>query len=352
MDNSTSPESSKEKKSNFTPVFKFKEYYLGDYYLKLGLNNNELLIVNYNTKVLDGIKFSLKLNIGILHKASKLFKKFDKIDSIYDLILKIIDDKKFKLYNDSNKMVFSILPNNLLNNNKDIYLQLSKDNNDINNDYYKILSNEVNKLRNIIDILMTTGKNNKFLINDNSNQIKILKEENKAIKEEINTLRQMIKNKNNINNNVINISNINNKDDNSSFNNQLTKRTSNICQTNRNKIAIVEFNKKYNTDIQNNEIKELNLRMKKLGSGVLKYLSRLELNQLEVLDLSDNNISDISLLEKAQFNQLQSLSLDGNNITDMTPLERVNFNQLQGLFLFNNKISNINFLEKVNFPEL
>ena len=319
---SNSSESSKEKKSiNIVSIIKSKEFYTGEYYLKIVLNsNNELIIVNYNTKKLDGIKFSLRLNLGILHKASNLFKRFEKIDNIYDLLIKLIEEKKYKLYYNSNKMIFSIMPNVIINNTKDILLYLNKENNDVNNDYYKVLSDEINKLRKITDILINSDNNNKYSINENLKQIKLLKEENKAIKDEINLLKQMI-NKNNIHTSInINNSNFNSEIDNISINSQLTKRTNNVSQTNRNKIAIVEFNKKYNTDIKNNQIKELNLRMKKLGSGVLKYLSRLELNQLEVLDLSDNNISDISLLEKVQFNQLQSLSLDGNNIIDMSPL--------------------------------
>ena len=89
---SNSSESSKEKKSiNIISIIKSKDYYTGEYYLKIVLNsNNELIIINYNTKKLDGIKFSLRLNIGILHKASNLFKRFEKIDNIYDLLIKLL----------------------------------------------------------------------------------------------------------------------------------------------------------------------------------------------------------------------------------------------------------------------
>ena len=46
---STSSESSKEKKSiNIVSIIKSKEFYTGEYYLKIVLNsNNELIIVNY-----------------------------------------------------------------------------------------------------------------------------------------------------------------------------------------------------------------------------------------------------------------------------------------------------------------
>jgi hypothetical protein len=85
-------------------ISKYRDFYLGDFYLKLELtNNNELHLVNYNTKILDGIKFFLKLNINILQKASDLFKKFDKIENIYEIIIKLIDEKKYKLYSISIK---------------------------------------------------------------------------------------------------------------------------------------------------------------------------------------------------------------------------------------------------------
>ena len=81
-------EYSKEKKFITTTTSKSKDFFLGAFYLKLELaNNNELYLVNYNTKKLDGIKFFLKLTISILQKASDLFKKFDKIEKIYEIII-------------------------------------------------------------------------------------------------------------------------------------------------------------------------------------------------------------------------------------------------------------------------
>ena len=344
MQNINPLENSKEKK--FISMVKSKDFYLDDFYLKLELtNNNELHMINYNIKKLDGIKYFLRLTISVLQKASDLFKKFDRIEKIYNLIIKLIEEKKYKLYNYANNIVFSIIPNDLVNNKKEILLYFNKVTNDTNNDFYKVLSYEINQLKNIIYKLINQPEIN--INNNNLSEIKTLKEENIRIKKEINELKQII------NNNGYNMNNISmNSDSLGAINSKFSSKTSNESTSQKSKIAIIEFNKKYHTDIKNNEIKELNLRMKKLGNGVLKYLSRLELNQLEVLDLSDNSISDISLLQKAHLPNLQSLSLDGNNITDLTPLCEVNFPLLQGLFLFNNKITDIISLEKVNFPEL
>ena len=122
MESSVSSESFKSMKLN-SSIIKYKDYYTEEYYLKIALtNSNELLIINYNTKILDGEKFMLKLTINILHKASNLFKKFDKIETFYDLLIKLLDNKKYKLSFNSNKILFSIMPNNFINNKKDILL--------------------------------------------------------------------------------------------------------------------------------------------------------------------------------------------------------------------------------------
>ena len=195
----------KEKKPLSTS--KYRDFYLGDYYLKLELtNSNELHLVNYNTKILDGIKFFLKLTINILQKASDLFKKFDKIENIYDIIIKLIEEKKYKLYNSSNKVIFSIIPNKIINNQKEILLYLNKVTNDINNDFYKVLSDEINKLRNTINKFV--NPEDIVINNNNLIEIKMLKEENTKIKKEINELKQLINN-NNINNNNSNNNTIN-----------------------------------------------------------------------------------------------------------------------------------------------
>ena len=110
----------------------------------------ELSLINYNTKKLDGIKYSLKLSLSILQKASDLFKNFDKMENIYDLVILLIEEKKYKLYNSGNKVIFSIMPNDIVNNKKEILLYLNKESNDTNDDFYKILCDEINKLKKVI----------------------------------------------------------------------------------------------------------------------------------------------------------------------------------------------------------
>ena len=201
MQNINSLENQREKRA--ISISKYKDFYLGDFYLKLELtNNNELHLVNYNTKKLDGIKFFLKLTISILQKSSDLFKKFDKIENIYEIIIKIIEEKQYKLYNSANRVIFSIIPNLIINNKKEILLYLNKVSNDINNDFYKVLSDEINKLRKIINKLINhenINDNNDNINNNNLTEIKMLKEENTQIKKEIDNLKQMINNNSGLN---------------------------------------------------------------------------------------------------------------------------------------------------------
>ena len=46
----------------------------------------------------------------------------------------------------------------------------------------------------------------------------------------------------------------------------------------------------------------------------------MKLKELKELDLSNNNISDIKILEKVKFNKLEILNLEWNNISDISSI--------------------------------
>ena len=114
-------------------------------------------------------------------------------------------------------------------------------------------------------------------------------------------------------------------------------------------ITLKEFNNKYKTNIEDIDIRELNLRWKNIGNEGLKDLAKIKFKELNKLDLSWNKISDISVLEKVNFKELNKLVLNGNKISDISILEKVNFKELNKLDLSYNEISDISVLEKVNF---
>ena len=92
-----------------------------------------------------------------------------------------------------------------------------------------------------------------------------------------------------------------------------------------------EFNKKYYLNIEDIDIKELNLNKCHIRNEGLKYLNKINFNQLNILDLSDNDISDISILEKVNFKELKELNLSWNDISDISILEKINFKELNKL---------------------
>ena len=78
-----------------------------------------------------------------------------------------------------------------------------------------------------------------------------------------------------------------------------------------------EFNDKYETNIEDIEIKELNLNKEYIGNEGLKDLIEIKFKQLIKLDFSYNNISDINILAKVNFKELNILILSENEISDI-----------------------------------
>ena len=74
-------------------------------------------------------------------------------------------------------------------------------------------------------------------------------------------------------------------------------------------IALKDFNDKYETNIEDIDIKELNLNKEYIGNEGLKdYLIEIKFKQLNKLDFSYNEISDINILEKINFKELKELN--------------------------------------------
>ena len=103
-------------------------------------------------------------------------------------------------------------------------------------------------------------------------------------------------------------------------------------------ITLKEFNNKYNTNIEDIDIKELNLSERKMGNERLKDLVKIKFKELKELNISLNNISNINILEKINFKELKKLNLSLNKISDINILEKVNFKELNLLDLSSNNI--------------
>ena len=73
-------------------------------------------------------------------------------------------------------------------------------------------------------------------------------------------------------------------------------------------ITLKKFNNKYNINIEDIDIKELNLSNRNIENERLKDLVKINFNKLE--ELNGNEISDINILEKVNFEELKKLNLN------------------------------------------
>ena len=136
------------------------------------------------------------------------------------------------------------------------------------------------------------------------------------------------------------------------YNNKLLSRLNITKEDFKSYIYLKEFNEKFNLNIEDVDIIELDLSNHLIGNEGLEYLAKIKFNKLRILDLSDNQIIEISLLEKLNLEKLIISNLSFNQISDINVLEKVNFKELRELHLVNNIISDINVLKRVKFEKL
>ena len=90
-------------------------------------------------------------------------------------------------------------------------------------------------------------------------------------------------------------------------------------------ITLKKFNNKYAININDIDIKKLNLSVRYIENEGLRDLIKIKFKKLEVLNLDQDKISDINTLEIVNFKKLKVLSLRFNRISDINILEKVNF---------------------------
>ena len=125
-----------------------------------------------------------------------------------------------------------------------------------------------------------------------------------------------------------------------------------FIKLNCNDYLIKKFNLEYKVNIQNDKINKLDLRWKGLGNNGFEALCKIEFKELKELILYNNNISDIKPLMQAKFQNMEILDLSQNKISNINVLESVRFKGLKQLYLGYNDISDIKVFEKANFEQL
>ena len=299
--------------------------YNKDYYISINNYNEELSIIAYNISLLDNIKYETSFDLDDLKSLSNYFINKNDINEIYQILIKLIKEKKFNFEKQGDDLFFSLLISDLnssINNedsNKEIQFILFGEKE--NSEYIKVLTKEIKKLRDEVNSLYAILNNPDYFLNQNAlNSVKNKNEE--LFNPKINS------------NNNSNI-NDNNKNDNENFKENNDE----------------QFNIIFKIKI-NNDMAELNLGQKYIGNQIFDYLSKFELAKLNKLILGWNGITNILGLENCKFKELKKLSLNNNNINNITLLQKCNFPQLTELWMFGNEISDISPLIYTNFEKL
>ena len=105
------------------------------------------------------------------------------------------------------------------------------------------------------------------------------------------------------------------------------------------------------TDVPFKDLTYLNIGDNKISDSS-SALNRINLPNLYSIDLSHNDIKDISGLAADQYIKLKYLNLGKNKINDISILVKVHFRDLKTLLIYDNQISDINVLRDVPFEDI
>jgi Leucine-rich repeat (LRR) protein len=126
------------------------------------------------------------------------------------------------------------------------------------------------------------------------------------------------------------------------------------------KEALVKLNDEYSINLEEfYEKEEFCLKLRgakneakypKLGDDGFKYISQIRFKDLIEINLSNNNISDISYLNNMLLPHLEILNFSDNQIVDITPVANLISKYLSDIYLQNNQIEDITPFENAKFP--
>ena len=159
----------------------------------------------------------------------------------------------------------------------------------------------------------------------------------------------------NYKNNYYNLNNINTIINNSKRNNiidTLNGGQNRVLMPGENNSNQFNFmNELYKTDITE-EKEGIEMNNKFLNNYDLKMLTLMPLENLRLLNLENNSISEIDCLKDCSFINLVILNLNNNAIKDISIFEKTRFDNIQALFLRNNSIKDISVFGKRKFADL
>jgi len=98
--------------------------------------------------------------------------------------------------------------------------------------------------------------------------------------------------------------------------------------------------------------KYIHLNARELGDKYFNYISQIRFNQLKEIDISENNITDISGFKKMSLPFIEFLNLGHNKIKIIEPIAKLKSKNLKYIFLQANEIQDIETLKDSEFPSL
>ena len=163
---------------NFTE-FNYKE----GYYIKIGYNNQNLVITVYNLDALDGRRFESQINLGALYKLNTKFKELKNIKSIYNYVVNFVKENNYKITPEKDALTFKLLFKDYYIQSAEVTILLTNFERNFGNykhnmEYINILTNEIKRLResNIFDNLKQENKN----LRDELTELKTIISSNKS----------------------------------------------------------------------------------------------------------------------------------------------------------------------------
>ena len=183
------------------------------------------------------------------------------------------------------------------------------------NDITKKMEN-LDNLKKLLNIVVTTQKEHKFNYYHNANISNIVNSLKKDEEEDIQTKYQ------------------------------------NKMKNNEKKL-LEYLNIKLQLDLKGDEIR-LDLNNQDISPNDLTLFSLIEFPNLETINLSNNELSDINLIKNFDLSKIKAIDLSYNKIKDLSPLKDISntAQKLEKLFLNNNNITNADILKKQYFKKL
>ena len=294
--------------------------------LTIKINDLDYLYEIFKLDKDEGIKIKLsevnpKTNIYYEYEASKIKLKeniqillyCESLDEMISIIKTIFDEGKVKFIEENNKyyieLQFEIMGKSKKNRielikyePKDPLYEINDKINKMQNDI-KNINKEIEELKN-----KETKNNIKEILEDKNLKMKLYEEFEQIICSKFN----MKEKEEDELFNIINKEKSMNRKEEGKENNKKREYIEEQIKLDNEKI-LKEFNTKYKLNIDIN-ITKLDLENKKIGNEGLKDLIKIDFKELKELYLNDNDISDITVLEKVKFEKLEILGLNGNKI--------------------------------------